>query len=318
MSAIPASVARENAGAPDPMTLSLREGHRAMVAAHARWNRALPDMASVRTLHQRAEQGHDIQTRLFVPASSEPGLILHVHGGGFAFGGIDTHEGVIRLLARQSRCPVLAIDYRLAPEAPYPAALADCVTVFRQLDAVRADLPHSHGPVAVAGDSAGANLALALMLHEQAAGRPAPDMGLLFYGVYGADLDTPSYRDFAHGPGLTREQMARFLDWYVPMERRDDPLAIPLAASDEALARLPPLYLNAARIDPLHDDTQRLVDRLHALGRTDRLEVFEGVVHGFMHLWLELPAARRAMEAAATAFREHVAAAEAATRTGRA
>ena len=110
----------------------------------------------------------------------------------------------------------------------------------------------------MAGDSAGANLALAAMSRLQEEGGELPATGLLFYGVYGADFTTPSYRDFADGPGLTRAKMQRFWDWYAPKDVRHLPSVAPLQADDTQLRALPPLYLNAAGLDPLRSETMQM------------------------------------------------------------
>ena len=143
------------------------------------------------------------------------------------------------------------------------------------------------------GDSAGANLALALTLHEIAADRRRPDAALLFYGAFQAGVDAPSCERFAEGFGLTRAAMARFWDWYVPpgSPERNDPRVSPLQASDTLVARLPPTFVNAAGLDPLLCDSLDLAARLRAAGVTHALHVHEGVHHGFMQMSLRLPEA---------------------------
>lgn len=303
MASILARLAREDAMMPDPTTLPPVEGREVALLSNKRWNRDLPALQHVREFTFDGPTEFEISTKLFIPDGVEVGLILHIHGGGFAFCDIDTHERFIRLLALETRRSVLSIDYRLAPENPFPAGLDDCVAVFRQLDRLHVAHPETQGPTAITGDSAGANLALALILHEQAMNRPAPDFAMLYYGVYGTDFNTRSYLEFKSGPGLTREKMMRYLDWYALLDQRKNPLVAPLFASDEALSALPPLYLNAAEIDPLCSDTQCLAARLHRLGRQDELRIFPGVVHGFMQMTLCLPAACRATTEAAAAFR---------------
>jgi acetyl esterase len=156
----------------------------------------------------------------------------------------------------------------------------------------------------VSGDSAGANLALAAMLHEQRLGHALPDGGILFYGVYSADHATPSHKRFVDGPGLTTGKMRRYWDWYAPDEAvRRDPLAAPLEASDAELREMPPLWLMAAGIDPLLSDTLALARRLSELGRPDPVTVVPGVVHGFLQMTVSLEAARIALAEAGAAAR---------------
>ncbi|WP_265517449.1 alpha/beta hydrolase [Nitratireductor luteus] len=305
MQAVIERLAREDGRLGDPTLLPPAEGRAMAAAANVRWNRDLPALERCTDLSVPVEDGRAIDCRLFTPARAASGLIFFIHGGGWAFCSIDTHERAARLLAVEAGVPVLSISYRLAPENPFPAGLADCVVVWRQVRAGTSPLGAVDGPVAVAGDSAGANLALALMLHEQAESRPAPDQGLLFYGAYDADFGSQSYLEHACGPGLTRGKMMRYWNWYAPdPAARANPLIAPLRAADAALAALPPLYLNAAGIDPLRSDSENLHARLTALGRTDRLRIHRGVVHGFMQMSLDLAEARTATSEAAFAFRE--------------
>ena len=152
----------------------------------------------------------------------------------------------------------------------------------------------------MAGDSAGANLCTAVMLDAGDQGGAMPDAALLFYGVFSPDLDSPSYRRFAEGFGLTRAMMSRFWDFYAPdTAARQVPLLCPVEASDEQLGRLPPLYLNAAGLDPLLCDSTALSARLSQAGVDHELRIHPGVHHGFMQMSLRLPEAQVAIEAAA-------------------
>lgn len=225
MQAILERLAREDAGLPDPTTLPPAAGRRQAAETSRRWNRDLPEM-EVRALTLAGGDGQPMACRIYRPEGAGPqGAVLHLHGGGWAFGNLDTHERAARKLALACRLPVLSCDYRLAPEHPFPAGLEDCRAAWRALRGGAAGLA---GPFAVAGDSAGANLALALMLAETAPqGGGAPDAGLLFYGAFAADFDTESFRAFADGPGLTRDRMRRFWDWYASGDQRSDPLAAP-------------------------------------------------------------------------------------------
>lgn len=293
MAAVIDRLSREDAGLGDP-TLMLPQRARALAElTNARWNADLPGMAEARTVVHGG-----MPARWLVPENDRGGeAIFYVHGGGWALCSTMTHEGAARRLALACACPVLIFDYRLAPEAPFPEGLSDVLTAWRARDAGRR--------WSIAGDSAGANLALAAMLAliNEGAG-PMPAAGLLFYGVYGADFDSPSYVRHADGPGLTRAKMRRYWDWYAPDSSRGDPLVAPLAACDEVLAALPPLYLNAAGLDPLLSDTERLVERLRGLDRTDIHDLIPGVVHGFMQMGNALPEARDAFRRAGAAFQK--------------
>lgn len=299
MAAIMARLAAEDGHLPDPTTVPAAEGRAQAEAGNVRWNRDLPPMATAElTLPGGAAPR---PARLFRPSSAR-GAILYIHGGGWAFCSLDTHDRAMRCLAEATGMAVIGIDYRLAPEYPYPAGLDDAAAAWRAL-------PEGlglAGPLGVSGDSAGANLALALMLREQEAGRRLPDFGLLFYGVYAVDHETDSHRRFGPGGyGLTTTKMIRYRDWYAPDPAAwDQPAVSPLAAPDAALRALPPLYLNAAGLDPLLGDTLALRDRLHGLGRADPVRVHRGVIHGFMQMTSALAEARTAFaEAGAWARR---------------
>ncbi|MBG6155807.1 acetyl esterase [Labrenzia sp. EL_159] len=296
-------LAMEDAGLGDPTQLSPVEGRALAEQTNQRWNTDLPEMTST-DFAVPASEGHTIECRLLSPSNAN-GLIMFIHGGGWALCSRDTHERAARLLGLESGAHVLTFDYRLAPEAPYPDGLKDCLTVWEAILGGHDKLRDCGRPSAVAGDSAGANLALSLLLSLQADGKTLPDAALLFYGVYDANFQTVSYCDQRDGPGLTREKMKRYWDWYVAKtDLRSTPLVSPMQASDAQLLALPPLFLNAAAIDPLRSDTENLVRRLRSLGRTDPYILYPGVVHGFMQMSLELPEARLAATEAGRAFRE--------------
>jgi len=300
-------IAVEDGPPVDPTLLPPVEGRALAARSNARWNVDLPAMSRVGEMFVLADAelgSAKCRVRALVPELAKAGAVLFVHGGGFAFCSPETHERCARLLARECQLPVLMPDYRLSPEHPYPAGLRDVIACLRTIAASPALFGVARGPLLVAGDSAGANLALAAMLHEQRRGRALPQGGLLFYGVYGADHETPSHRRFADGPGLTTAKMRRYWDWYLPDEaRRKEPLAAPLHAADAELRSLPPLHLLAAGIDPLLSDTIALSRRLEALGRRDRVTIVPGVIHGFLQMSVSLEAARNAIAEAGAAAR---------------
>ncbi|MGN8171854.1 alpha/beta hydrolase [Agrobacterium sp. 22117] len=292
---------------PDPTTLAPEQGRAQSAFASTRCNVDLPPMRSVSEVWIDAdlELGSDrCRLKILVPKGAGHGAILFIHGGGFAFCSPETHERCARTLAIESGMPVVLPDYRLAPECPFPAGLKDVVSALRHVFSATSASGVTRGPLLVAGDSAGANLALAAMLHEEAAGRLLPDGGLLFYGNYERSFETPSYVQFSEGPGLTRGKMQRYWDFYAGGQKIEgDPLACPLVATGEQLAAMPPLYLMAAEVDPLLSDTLLLSERLRALGRSDELSIIPGVMHGFLQNTSELSAAREALAAAGNAAR---------------
>lgn len=290
MTAMVARLAREDQGLPDPTGLPADKGRAFAALSNIRWNQDLPPMARARTI------SHGGLPARYLEPEGDRGThgILYIHGGGWAFCSPATHEGASRRLADACAAPVIVPDYRLAPEAPWPAGLDDVLTALRACDPARQWI--------ISGDSAGANLALAALLTLASGGGAQPAGAMLFYGVFGAGFDTPSYLECADGPGLTTAKMRHYWDWYAPAELRAAPTVAPLTASDAELAALPPLYLNAAGVDPLRSDSEALAERLAALGRGDVFDLFDGVIHGFMQMGAALPEARAAFAAAGAWF----------------
>lgn len=287
----------EDGTQPDPTTLPAPEGRALSEALNRRWNTGV--LAMARDMIVETADGR--RAYVFIPRTDTGDrAILYIHGGGWTLCSAATHEGAARQLAQECGAAVVTFDYRLAPEHRYPAGLEDCLAIWTGREAI---LPGRRW--SVSGDSAGANLAMALMLRLE--GRDMPQAGLLFYGVWDADFDSPSYLSFAEGPGLTRDKMRRFWDFYVDADlRRDDPCLTPANASDALLAALPRLYLNAAEIDPLCSDSQRLAARLRALGRADVFDLVPGVVHGFMQMSRWLPQSVAAFRRAGEIYRKMI------------
>ncbi|MDQ0392586.1 alpha/beta hydrolase [Labrys monachus] len=311
LAALLAAVEAEAGPQPDTTLMPPAEGRHVVARINQRWNRDLPAMASTADVTVPADAtlgSADCAVQVLVPPNAGAGALIFIHGGGFAFGNPQTHERCARVLAIEAGLPVLSPDYRLSPEHPFPAGLTDIVACLRAAFEAAAQAGVRPGPLIVSGDSAGANLALAAMLHEQQAGRPLPAGALLFYGAYDADFDTPSYRRFRDGPGLTTGKMRRYWDWYVADEAaRRNPLASPLHASDAALRALPPLHLMAAEIDPILSDTLNLGARLASLGRPERVHLATGATHGFLQMTGMLADARQALAEAGAAARAMIA-----------
>lgn len=293
MRAVLDRTAAEDGPQPDPTTLPPAEGRARAEAANRRWNTGLPRMA--RELIVETAEGR--RAHVYIPdTDGGTAAILLIHGGGWAFCSAATHEGAARQLAQETGAAVVTFDYRLAPEHRYPAGLEDCAAIWAGREAI---LPGRRW--SVAGDSAGANLAMALMIR-----RPddLPASALLFYGVYDADFSSPSYVDIADGPGLTRDKMRRYWDFYADAAGRlTDPCLTPARAPDRVLAALPPLYLNAAEIDPLRSDSDALAARLRAIGHPHTYDLVPGVVHGFLQMSLWLPQSAAAYARAGEVFR---------------
>ena len=222
---------------------------------------------------------HDISARLYTPDTLPAGspLLVFYHGGGFVLGNIATHEAVCRYLAARAQVRVLSVDYRLAPEHPFPAAVEDAMAAFdyavRNAEALGAD-PTA---VAVGGDSAGGNLAASVSIG--AAPGAKPRFALLFYP--GTDLSTryPSKDLFAEGFLLTDADITWFADQYVHPDARRDPRVSVLLAED--LTDFPATYLATAGFDPLRDEGEAFADRLAQAGVPVALRRHADLIHGF-------------------------------------
>ena len=242
--------------------------------------------------------------RLYSPTptadGSLPGLLMFFHGGGWVIGDLDSHDNVCRALTNRSGHKVLSIDYRLAPEAPFPAGLDDCVNSTRWAHDHAAELGIDPGRIAVGGDSAGANLAAAVC-HIA----PAPIVfQLLVYPVADCRMNTASYVENAEGYFLTATSMAWFLDHYLSGGEgsADDPRVSPLLASDEVLAASPPSMVITAGFDPLRDEGIAYADRMTDLGVKVTHVHFAGQFHAFFSLPHVLSDAKTAHALAAEAL----------------
>lgn len=286
----------------DYRTMSMKDARALFDRNAAPWNEGRPDVFSAAEREVPGAAG-PMRARLYRPAMGRLPLILFVHGGGWTFGDIDSHDGTMRWLALESGCAVLGIDYRLAPEHPFPAPMDDILSTlaFVEKGGLGADIDASR--IALAGDSAGANLSLAAMLARRDRKLPIPRTAALFYGCYEPLSTSDSHRAFGGGDYLLT---TKSMEWYWgnylgPNAASPDPTAANARAD---LAGLPPLYLNAAGLDPLCDDTLTMSRRLAAAGVRHRFDHFPGVVHGFLRMTRELPAARDALKAAGAYLRE--------------
>lgn len=251
-------------------------------------------------------QDHAMRARLYLPQPGEPShIIVYVHGGGWTFGSIDTHDGTMRGLAVESGCAVLGVDYRLAPEHPFPAPLDDVLAAITFVEAGGLGAPVAADSIALAGDSAGANLALAALIRRRDQGLAPLAAAALFYGCYEPDFGTASHAAFGSGDYLLTSANMR---WYWDNFLGGEPdatasLAAPVRAS---LAGLPPLYLSAAGLDPLRDDTIALAQRLSEAGARFRFDHVPGVVHGCLRMARELDAAGAMLAAGGAYIVDHL------------
>jgi acetyl esterase len=224
-----------------------------------------------------------VPARLYRPPGVPSGtLVVFFHGGGFVFGGLDSHYDVTcRALCAGADCHVLSVDYRLAPEYPFPAAVRDADLALDWAAAEAAALGADPRRIVLAGGSAGGNLAAVAALRARDRGGPVLCGQLLFYPVTDAPGPTQSYLDFAHGFYLTRADMDWFWRQYIPNpEQGTDPAAAPLRATD--LAGLPPALIVTAGHDPLRDEAEAYAVRLRQADVPVVLQRYPGMIHGFL------------------------------------
>jgi acetyl esterase len=226
-----------------------------------------------------------LRARHYAPldASREEPLLVFFHGGGFVYGDLDTHDGVCRLLCRHVGAHVLAIDYRLAPEDPFPAAVEDARAALRWAFEHASELGADRRRIGVGGDSAGGNLAAVISQLAALDGGPAPVLQLLIYPATDCTRRRRSRELFSEGFFLTGAQM----DWFeasylgsVGDASGRDPRASPLLAED--LSGLPPAIVVTAGFDPLRDEGEDYVEALRAAGTPALLRRFPDFVHGFV------------------------------------
>ncbi len=247
-------------------------------------------------------RGRRLLCRLHRPATDRGPLpvLVYIHGGGWVWNSIDTHDRLMREYAAAAGCAVIGPDYALSPEAAFPQALEECAAVVRWVAAEGAQWGLDPSRIAVGGDSAGGNLAAGVALRLRETDPALRLRGLLInYGVLDSRLDTPSYEEFAEGHFLTREKMAFYWSCYAPREAdRVNPLAAPLRAEPAVLAGLPPTLVHIAELDVLASENRAMVEKLRAAGVAVESAVFKGTLHGFLRAVEQVGAARRAVASA--------------------
>ena len=252
-----------------------------------------------------AEAG-GLQVRRFRPRNSEARvlpLVVHFHGGGFVSGNLDQSDGECRRIANDADCTVVSVEYPLAPEHKFPEPALACYRALAWLSEHARELEADPERVAVAGDSAGGNLAAVCALLARERGGPKLAAQILFYPVCDlSNFDTLTYRENAEGYFLTREGMRWFAAHYLrSTEDALDPLASPLVAAD--LARLPPALIVTAEFDPLRDEAEAYAQKLRAHGTRAELVRYDGMIHGFVTMAAYFESGMRALHDAATFLR---------------
>jgi acetyl esterase len=246
-----------------------------------------------------------VPVRVYTPLERERRalpVLAFFHGGGFVIGDLDSHDGTCRALANAARCAVVAVDYRLAPEAKFPAAAEDCYAATCWIADCADELGFDSARIAVGGDSAGGNLAAVTALLARDRGGPRLAHQLLVYPVIDCAFDTKSYLENSEGFFLTREMMRWFWHHYLEKpEHAADPYASPIRA--RSLAGLAPATVITAEYDPLRDEGEAYAARLLEAGVPTSLTRYDGVIHGFFGMGNVIDQARTAVAQAASELR---------------
>ena len=246
----------------------------------------------------------DISARLYQPRRAGPfGALVWFHGGGFVIGSVDTHDHLCRELANRADCVVVAVDYRLAPEHPFPAAVDDGWAALNWVVEEGPSMSIEPDRIAVGGDSAGGNLATVIARRARDEGDPELRFQLLVYPFIDlrADAAWVSRQTNAEGYVLTTELLEWFRGHYLDDADGDQEDATPSVAED--LSGLPPAFVIAAELDPLHDETVAYAEQLAAAGVPVELRDYDGAVHIFFQLGPVSDLGRRAVDEAAAALR---------------
>jgi acetyl esterase/lipase len=256
-------------------------------------NRVIPDGPPVRIYWPLAE--------LPVPKSGKRPGFLFFHGGGWVLGGPDSCDVGCRALSNGIGAVVVSVDYRLAPEHKFPSQVEDAFTTWRWMLGAADELGVDPDRIAIGGDSAGGNLALVTCLRCRDEEIAMPAFQALVYPVVDFAFDTPSYRQFGEGYGLSTTTMRYYWDAYLASpEDGANPYASPLRAD---LRGLPPAWIASAEFDPLRSEVESLAKSLAVAGVHARLKMYEGQIHGFYHLGRVMERGKEAIADSAQAIR---------------
>jgi acetyl esterase len=245
----------------------------------------------------------EIPVRIYTPTASQPlPVVVYFHGGGWVIGGIETHDSTCQHLATAVPAVVVSVDYRMAPEYPFPAPLEDCVAATRWVYDHAEELGADPARLAVAGDSAGGNLAAVVSLKAREQGGPPIVFQLLVYPATDLTCSFASHVENGEGYLLTGEGIRWFLDLYIPDADRKNPDASPHFAED--LSGLPAALIITAEFDPLRDEGEAYAARLREAGVLAKASRYDGMIHGFFGMDLVLGSASDALQEAAAALRQ--------------
>ncbi len=252
-------------------------------------------------------ENHEIPVRIYRPnASPSLPVMVYCHGGGWVLCDLDTHDESCRRLAKQAECVVVSVDYRLAPEHPFPVPFDDTYKALEWVHANADKLDVDPNRISVGGDSAGGNIVAGVALKARDEKGPKIHHQLLIYPVTNvSSLDTQSYRDFDTGYRLQKAEMAWFIDQYLGEDAdRSHSWVSPLL--EKNLAGLPPTYLATAGFDVLRDEGEAYADALRAAGVAVEFDCFHDQVHGFMAMAHGIESSKKALDVIAARFRRGI------------
>jgi acetyl esterase len=246
----------------------------------------------------------EIAARAYQPEKS--GLFptfVYLHGGCFISGNLETHDSICRFIARQTGCMVLAVDYRLAPEHKFPAAVYDSYAVTEWLEAHGTEIGADSSRLAVGGDSAGGNLAAAVTLLAQRKGRPRFRCQVLIYPMLDATCSLPSHEKYASGYGPGSDDMRRGYEAYLPGSTDPKhPLASPLWAG--TMSGLPPAFIQTVEYDSLRNEGEQYAEQLREQGVSVEHVRYDGAIHGIIQMAGSWELGKRALEDVADYLKE--------------
>ncbi|WP_158555785.1 alpha/beta hydrolase [Peribacillus glennii] len=276
-------------------------------AAYAKMCSYLNNPQEIFQTEDRTIKGYknDISIRIYTPSEEEtlPALI-YFHGGGWVIGNLETHDALCRALAIESGCKVLSVDYSLAPEAKFPNAVEDAYLAVKWAAGNAGELGIDKSAIAVAGDSAGGNLATVVCYLANQRKEPSIMYQMLFYPSTGY-ARTPSFDKYGEGYHLTKSTMKWFQEQYLnSLEDTHSPLAAPMIIPDSETGLMPPAYIMTAEYDPLCDGGEMYAKKLQKAGVETMYVCYPGMIHGFLTMTEPLDDSKRAIKDAARALRK--------------
>jgi acetyl esterase len=296
-------MARQNTPSLDSLPIEITRRALAMGAVPAPNQ---PVLAKIENLNVTRPDGTEMPVRIYVPEGTKPfPVCLYFHGGGWVLNSINTHDDLVRRLAAAAGCVFVNVEYRLAPEHPYPAAIEDAYTALSWVHEHATEIGCDANRIAVSGDSAGGNLAAVVCLMSRDRSGPPIAFQVLIYPITDCDFERPSYHANGEGYFLTRNEMLWFWNHYVTSpEQMLEPYASPLRA--ESLQNIPPALILTAEYDPLVDEGEAYAEALREAGVNVTLQRYEGMIHAFMKRVAQFDTATTAIEDVARILRKRI------------